>query len=30
VILLHFYKLKKGWEDDESLVGPKVAAVANA
>jgi glycoside/pentoside/hexuronide:cation symporter, GPH family len=29
VILLHFYKLKKGWEQDESIVGSQ-AAVENA
>jgi GPH family glycoside/pentoside/hexuronide:cation symporter len=30
VILLHFYKLKKGWEQNESLVGRASPVAANA
>jgi GPH family glycoside/pentoside/hexuronide:cation symporter len=30
VILLHFYKLKKGWEHNESLLGHRAEVVANA
>jgi glycoside/pentoside/hexuronide:cation symporter, GPH family len=30
VILLHFYKLKKGWEHNESLLGSRAEIVANA
>ena len=30
VILMHFYKLKKGWEQKEVLVGRQAATVENA